>query len=46
MGYSQDPSSFCRIIFSFPMSQEDYPVVFVLDSIDAVMATAKQPKVL
>ncbi|KAL2071085.1 hypothetical protein VTL71DRAFT_12320 [Oculimacula yallundae] len=28
------------------MSQEDYPVDFVLDSIEATMATSKQPKVL
>jgi hypothetical protein len=28
------------------MSQEDYPVDFVLDSIEAVMAPARAPKVL
>jgi hypothetical protein len=29
-----------------PMSQEDYPVDFVLDSIDSIMPPSKQPKVL
>ncbi|KAH6683424.1 epoxide hydrolase [Halenospora varia] len=28
------------------MSQEDFPIEFVLDSVDAVMASEKQPKVL
>jgi hypothetical protein len=28
------------------MSQEDYPVGFVLDSIESVMAPQKQPKVI
>ena len=28
------------------MSQEDYPVEFVLDSIESVMAPQKQPKVI
>jgi hypothetical protein len=28
------------------MSEEDYPVEFVLDSIDAIMASEKQPKVM
>jgi hypothetical protein len=28
------------------MSQEDYPVEFVLDSIESVMAPPKQPKVI
>jgi len=35
--------SFCKDSL---MSQEDYPVEFVLDSIEAVMAPSKQPKVL
>jgi len=28
------------------MSQEDYPVEFVLESLESVMAPVKQPKVL
>jgi hypothetical protein len=28
------------------MSQEDYPVEFVLDSIESVMAPQRQPKVI
>ena len=28
------------------MSQEDYPVDFVLESIDSIMPASKQPKVL
>jgi hypothetical protein len=28
------------------MSQEDYPVEFVLESIDSIMAASRQPKVL
>jgi len=28
------------------MSQQDYPAEFVLESIEAIMSTSKQPKVL
>jgi hypothetical protein len=35
------------VVSAFPMSQEDYPVKFVLDSIEAIMPPANpQPKVL
>lgn len=34
-----------HLIFNH-MSQEDYPVEFVLDSLERIMAPKKQPKVL
>lgn len=33
-------------VLSFLMSQEDYPIEFVLDSLDSIMPPSKQPKVL